>query len=171
MGFEVLPPDINCSDYGFSIEETEGKKPSIRFGLGAIKNVGHGPVDLILEARQDGPFEDLNDFAKRVDLRQVGRRALESLARVGALERFGSRSALNDSLDRILSISASHFKAVNSGQLSFFGTVEGIEDVIELQATFEVDQREQLEWERELLGLYVCALSQAQSDPFFCAIE
>ena len=66
----------------------------IRFGMGAVKNVGQGPVDLIMAARQDGPFRDLTDFAQRVDLRQVGRRALESLIKVGALDRFGSRPAL-----------------------------------------------------------------------------
>ncbi len=154
MGIEVRPPDINCSEWGFTIEDDDGRH-SIRFGLGAIKNVGHAPVDLILEARREGPFDDLNEFARRVDLRQVGKRALESLARVGALDRFGARPAILDALDRIISVSTSHFRAAQAGQLSFFGTVEGIEDDIELSAPLGIDPREQLEWERELLGLFV----------------
>ncbi len=154
MGIDVRPPDINCSDWGFTIEEDEGK-PSIRFGMGAIKNVGRGPVDLILEARQAGRFDDLNDLAMRVDLHLVGKRSLECLVKVGALDSFGSRYAILESLDRLLAISASHFEAINRGQLSFFGAENGIEDRIVLKDTHLDDPREQLEWERELMGLYV----------------
>ena len=92
QGIEVLPPDVNNSYYDFSIEDGEDGESCVRFGLGAVKNVGHGPVDMILEGREDGPFEDLTDFANRVDLRKVGKRALESLIKVGALDSFGSRS-------------------------------------------------------------------------------
>jgi len=154
MGFDILPPDINQSEWNFSIQDVPGERSVIRFGLGAIKNVGHGPVDLILEARAEGKFIDLNDFTQRVDLRQVGKRALESLIRVGAMDGFGQRMALLDSLDRILSVSASHFRAVQSGQMTFF-EMDGIDDVIVLSNGIELDDREQLEWERELLGLYI----------------
>ncbi len=154
MGIEVRPPDINCSEWGFTIEDDDGRH-SIRFGLGAIKNVGHAPVDLILETRREGAFADLNDIARRVDLRQVGKRALESLVRVGALDRFGSRVAILDALDRLISVSTSHFRAAQAGQLSFFGNVEGIEDDIVLSTPLNIDPREQLEWERELIGLFV----------------
>ncbi|MCE5209043.1 MAG: DNA polymerase III subunit alpha [Chloroflexi bacterium] len=154
MGIDVRPPDINCSDWGFTIEDDEDK-PCIRFGMGAIKNVGHGPVDLIHEARKSGRFTDLNDFALRVDLHLVGKRSLECLVKVGALDSFGPRTAILEALDRILAISASHFQAANVGQMSFFGTVEGIEDKIILKDTRLDDPRQQLEWERELMGLYV----------------
>ena len=60
MGIEVLPPDINASNWDFSIEDCEDGKSAIRFGLGAVKNVGQGPVDAILEARAAGPFTDIN---------------------------------------------------------------------------------------------------------------
>ena len=155
MGIDVLPPNINSSCWDFSIEDLADNRSAIRFGLGAIKNVGQGPVDIILEARKDGKFKDLNDFSKRVDLKTVGKRALESLIRVGALDEFGQRMALLESLDVILSVSSSHFKAIESGQMSFFGSVEGIEDNIELMLSVDLDQREMLEWEKELLGLYV----------------
>ena len=155
MGIDVLPPNINSSCWDFSIEDLPDERSAIRFGMGAIKNVGQGPVEIILEARKEGPFKDLNDFAKRVDLKTVGKRALESLIRVGALDEFGQRTALLESLDVILSVSGSHFKALQSGQMSFFGSVEGIEDNIELMLSVDLDQREMLEWEKELLGLYV----------------
>ncbi|MEJ2560806.1 MAG: DNA polymerase III subunit alpha, partial [Anaerolineae bacterium] len=91
MGIQVLPPDINKSDIYFTIEDTEGG-PAIRFGMGAVKNVGEGAIEVILEGRAaGGPFTDVDDFCHRVDLRQVNRRALESLTKVGALRPFGQR--------------------------------------------------------------------------------
>jgi DNA polymerase-3 subunit alpha len=156
MGIEVLPPDVNRSSWDFSIEDCDGKCNGIRFGLGAIKNVSQGAVDLILAARQDGGnFKDLTDFARRVDLRQVGKRSMESLIKVGALDSFGPRVALLAAEDYIISVSTSHFKALLSGQLSFFGSIEGVEEEIHLPPTFDNDKREQLEWEKELIGLYV----------------
>jgi DNA polymerase-3 subunit alpha len=159
MGIQVEPPDVNASAYDFSIEDLSDGTSGIRFGLGAIKNVGHGPVDAILEARSEGPFEDINDFAHRVDLRQVGKRALECLVRVGALDIFGPRHALLQALDRIMSMSASHFRAVEVGQMSMFGPHTGIMEEISLPKVSrrdpEVSRREQLNWERELIGLYV----------------
>ena len=156
MGIEVLPPDVNSSGWDFTIEDRQQGGAAIRFGMGAVKNVGQGPVEVILAARQEGgTFSDLNDFARRVDLRHVGKRALESLTRVGALDRFGSRKSILEALDRILAVSASHFRAAEMGQLSFFGMVEGVEEEIVLPMSFGMDAREQLEWERELLGLYV----------------
>jgi len=134
----------------------ERKVSVIRFGLGAIKNVGQGPVEEILSARQGGIFNDVNDFAHRVDLRNVGRRALECLVKVGALDSVGERASLLESLDSIIAISNSHFKAVETGQMSLFGDHTGIVDIISLQATgSQLDRKEILNWERELLGLYV----------------
>ena len=156
MGIEVEPPDINASEWDFSIEDLEGSPPVIRFGMGAVKNVGQGPVTVILNGRQDSPFLDLNDFAHRVDLRQVGKRALESLIKVGALDRFGHRTALLEVLDRIIAVSSSHFRAKASGQLSLFGSHTGVDDVITLPSEyFDVSRREILNWEKELIGLYV----------------
>jgi DNA polymerase III subunit alpha len=155
MGIDVLPPDVNTSGWDFTIEDREGQPPAIRFGLGAVKNVGQGPVELILEALKDGPFTGLNDFIRRVDLRSAGKRALESLIKVGALDKFGPRTALLQSLDQILAISASHFKAAQSGQMSFFGSFAEVVDEIVLPFSSSLDMREQLEWERDLIGLYV----------------
>jgi DNA polymerase-3 subunit alpha len=155
MGVDVLAPDINTSGWDFTIEDRTDKTSAIRFGLGAVKNVGQSPVELILKVRSEGPFENLNDFSRRVDLRQVGRRALECMIKVGAMDRFGPRSALLDSLDRIIAISASHFRAAESGQMSLFGAIVGVEEEITLPAHIVEDKHTQLNWERELIGLYI----------------
>lgn len=155
MGINVEPPDVNISGWNFSIEDhPEGA--AIRYGLGAIKNVGHGPVEAIIDGRADEPFLNLNDFAHRVDLRKVGKRALESLFRVGALDRFEPRIALLEGLDRIISVSASHFRAEEIGQLSLFGQHTGVIEEISLpKVTTKISRREILNWERELMGLYI----------------
>lgn len=156
MGVDVLPPNVNTGGWDFTIEDHDDKPSSIRFGLGAVKNVGQSPVDLIHDAIKDGgAFKNLNDFIQRVDLRTVGKRTLECLIKVGAMDSFGPRLALLEALDQMLSISASHFRAANSGQLSFFGDFADVVDDIVLPQAGSLDTREQLEWERELLGLYV----------------
>jgi DNA polymerase III subunit alpha len=156
MGIEVRPPDINCSEWDFTIEDNDDDTSTIRFGLGAVKNVGHAPVDVILAAREDGPFKDLNEFIERADLRKVGKRSLECLIKVGAFTDYGPRTALLDAMDQLVSLSASHHKAADSGQMSLFGTQTGLVDKIELpKTTMDVGRREQLNWERDLIGLYV----------------
>ncbi len=132
-------------------------RPSV-LAWARLRTSARAPVDLILQARsEDGPFRDLTDFAHRVDLRSVGKRSLECLIKVGAMDAFGERQSLLEALDQIISISSSHFKALLSGQMSFFGTVAGIDEGFTLPLALMVDRRAQLEWERELLGLYVSA--------------
>ena len=157
MGIEVLPPDVNASDFDFAPEDHGEGRATIRFGLGAVKNVGQGAIEAILAARAEGgAFTSLEDFARRVDLRQVGKRALESLIRVGALDSLGSRIAMLEGLDRIVSLSVSHFRASEIGQMTFFGDSTGVEESLELP-TFDADvpKRRLLRWEKELLGIYV----------------
>lgn len=171
MGVPVLAPEVNASGWDFEIEDIEVtedgrtyKKPHIRFGFGAVKNVGKGAVELIIKERDaNGKFKDLNDFARRVDLRAVGKRALECIIKVGAMDNFGKRAALLASLDRIVSISNNHFRAAEAGQLSLFGEVTGVVEEITLPEVNNpstgsghgVDKREMLGWERELIGLYI----------------
>ncbi|GJQ35958.1 MAG: DNA-directed DNA polymerase [Anaerolineaceae bacterium] len=177
MGVPVLRPDINSSMWDFDIEDMDSapsgedstgnafagdgemsssKKPHIRFGLGAIKNVGQNAIQPIIDERiANGKFKDLNDFARRVDLRTVGKRALECLIKVGALDAFGNRASLLASLDRIVAISGNHFRAADAGQLSLFGADSGVVDEIHLPEVRDVDKREMLNWERELIGLYI----------------
>ncbi|MCX6055864.1 MAG: DNA polymerase III subunit alpha [Chloroflexi bacterium] len=155
MGIDVLPPDVNSSGWDFTIEDVESRKSAIRFGLGAIKNVGRDPVEMILNARSRGKFNGLTDFFHRVDLQRVGKRSLECLIRVGALDGFGPRKALLAVMDNMVSISSSHFRAAESGQMSIFGENSGVEEDIHLPEGAVLDRREQLEWEKELIGLYV----------------
>ena len=155
MGVTILPPDINASVWDFAIEELDGKS-AIRFGLGAIKNVGEGAVELPAQARlKGGPFKDLNDLAARVDLRSVGKRALESLIKVGAMDKFGLRAAMLEDLDRIVAVSSSHFRAAQTGQLSLFGKATGVSENLILSLVPDADRRETLAWERELIGMYI----------------
>ncbi|TES93276.1 MAG: DNA polymerase III subunit alpha, partial [Anaerolineales bacterium] len=156
MGIEVLPPDINKSVWDFTIEDGPKGRVNIRFGLGAIKNVGKGPVCAIIEERQEEPFVDITDLASKVDLRRVGKRALESLIKAGVLDGFGPRMALLQVMERAISISTSHFQAVDAGQLSFFGAENGLVQELKLpDVDPEYNRREQLNWERELVGLYL----------------
>jgi len=156
MGIEILPPDINTSCWGFTIEDEPEGESRIRFGLGAVKNVGEGPVEAIIEGRDGTPFRDINDFLHRVDLRRVGRRALESLIQVGGLDAFGDRPALLQCMDRIIAISSSNFEAADAGQITMFGNSSGLKEEVRLpEVTQPIPKRAQLEWERELVGLYI----------------
>ncbi len=155
LGIEVLPPDVNTSGYDFVIEDRSDGTAAIRFGLGAIKNVGQGPVEMIINARGDKPFIDITDFVRRVDLRQVGRRPLECLIKVGALDSFGQRRALLSAIEQLIAVSASHFHAKELGQLALFGINEESGAGIQLNPASKVDLNQQLEWEKELLGMYV----------------
>jgi len=158
-GFDVLPPDINNSGLDFRIEKKadENNEGAIRFGLGAIKNVGESAIEKILVVRStDGVFENLADFAQRVDLRQIGRRAIESLARVGALDSLANRAVVLESIERLMAISASHFRAAEVGQMTFFDSSAVESEVQEFAAAMvDVPRRRQLRWEKELLGVYV----------------
>lgn len=158
MDIPVLPPDLNHSGQDFLIEDA-ADGPAIRFGLGAVKNVGSGPVEAIIEAREGGgPFESLDDFCRRVDLRRVNRRALECLIKVGSLDRFGGRASLLAAMDRMIGISQSTHRARDAGQMSMFDLMGGmpvIEAAIELPSIPDPPRKEMLNWEKELLGLYV----------------
>ncbi len=157
VGFDVLGPDVNASQLDFSIEDRPEGKPAIRYGLAAIKNVGAGAVESFLKARSEaGAFPTVEDLARRVDLRHVGKRALESLVRVGAMDSLGDRTAILDVLDNILAVSAGHFRAKDVGQLSLFGAATGVAEHLELPPPSKsITRREQLSWEKELLGVYV----------------
>ena len=94
MGIEVLPPDVNSSDHGFVVSEK-----AIRFGLDAVKNVGHSAVEAILRAREEGRFDSIWDFCERVDSRAVNKRAIECLIKCGALDSTGaSRKGMLEAL-------------------------------------------------------------------------
>jgi DNA polymerase-3 subunit alpha len=166
LGIKLLAPSVNASELEFSIEalsaadRTEAyvrRRRGIRFGLAAIKNVGEGPVRAILEARAGRPFQDLDDLCRRVDLRAVGKRALESLIRAGALDDFGARAALLAIVDRMVAASGAHHQAAAIGQMSLFGEALPAAETSLLYPLPEVvaDPKERLGWEKELIGLFL----------------
>jgi len=154
MGIEVLPPDVNESFVEFAVVPETGQ---VRFGMAAIKNVGTGAVEEILRARENGLFTDLEDFFSRVNTRVVNRKALESLIKAGALDRFGERSALLHNLDVMLAYASRLQKELASGQTDLFGNaIDIVKPQLLLDTTVPVvPLRDQLLWERELLGLYL----------------
>lgn len=155
LGIEVLPPSINQSYKEFSAVPETGH---IRFGLPAVKNVGTGPVETILEARGDEPFVSLEDFLKRVDGSAVNRKVMESLIKVGALDDFGERAVLLENIDKILAYGSRAQAQALSGQIDIFGAIGTNEQMptlaLDVPKTLP-DSREQLAWEKELMGLYI----------------
>ncbi len=156
MGIEVLPPDVNESFTEFAV--VPGKN-QIRFGMKAVKNVGGGAVEEILRARESEPFTSLEDFFTRVNARMVNRKTVESLIKTGAFDRFGSRSVLLNNIDAMIAFSQKKQKEKESGQTDLFGNaLEGVEQTSEIVLGPEdtaYSKRDSLNWERELLGLYL----------------
>jgi len=155
MGIEVLPPDVNESFLEFAVVPD---KAQIRFGMQAIKNVGRGAVEEILRAREAGEFVSLEDFFSRVNARVVNRKTIESLIKTGGFDRYGTRSKLFNNLDILLAFSQKKQKELESGQTDLFGNavgeVEQVEILLGPEDTLYTD-RDNLVWERELLGLYL----------------
>jgi len=159
MGMSVMPPDVNESFLEFAVVPDSKQ---IRFGMNAIKNVGTGAVEEIIRARDEQPFKDLEDFFQRVNTRIVNRKALESLIKSGAFDRFGQRSVLLHNLDTLMAFAQRVQKDKVSGQTDLFGNIlnedagASIRSSLKLdESAPKIDQHEQLKWERDLLGLYL----------------
>ena len=156
MGIEILPPDANESLEDFTVVGNR-----IRFGLNAVKNVGKNAVIAIIAAReQKGEFKSFADFTEKVDLHDVNKKVIESLIRCGAFDSTGAkRSALLAVLDRTLEMSSRRQKEKERGQASFFDLftddAEFAASEIELPDIPEFSDKELLQMEKELLGLYV----------------
>ena len=155
MGLTVIPPDVNTGRYRFSVNE-DGH---IVYGIGAVKGVGEGPIDAILDARdRDGPFRDLFDFCNRVDIKKLNKRVMEKLILSGAMDRLGPhRAALMATLEEAMRAAEQHAKAQAVGQVDMFGVLtEEIDDVKKAFANVpHWPDKVWLEGERETLGLYL----------------
>jgi DNA polymerase III subunit alpha len=156
MGIEVLPPDVNQSQLDFAV--VEGK---IRFGLSAVKNVGEPAARAIIRARDEGgPFTSIWDFTERVDPQCANKRALESLAKCGALDSTGdSRMGMLEVLEQALAWGARQQADRLAGQASIFDLGEPSEDAKPRHhptvPVREADKNELLRMEKETLGVYV----------------
>ena len=158
MGIVVLPPDVNKSYVGFTIEgqDLPAGRHGIRFGLSAIKNVGISAIESILKAR-DTHFKSLVDLCSRVDNRLVNKKTLESLIKAGALDELGSRAVQLLILDQILEESHRRSKSRSSGLVSLFSEddLEAGTFNIELPDVMELTLEQMLAFERDLLGFYL----------------
>ncbi|MDA1000431.1 MAG: DNA polymerase III subunit alpha [bacterium] len=152
MEIAVLPPDVNASGKDFIVEGE-----AIRFGLAAVKNVGVGAVDAVLESRgADGPFRSLEDFCRRVELRQLNRRAMESLIKAGAFDSLGTGRAQSvASLDAVLESAAREQRNTAVGQGSLFAPEDAVVSTLAMTDVPEWPDRDRLAFEREVLGFYV----------------
>jgi DNA polymerase III subunit alpha len=167
MGLQVLSPDVNESFAEFAIVPDSNQ---IRFGMNAVKNVGANAVEEILRARKEGgQFASLEDFLKRVNVRIVNRKNLESLVKAGAFDTLGDRSELLFNLDNILAYAVKVQKDAAEGQTDLFGNL--LDDMIaplQLEAApSKNSEHEMLQWERELLGLYLSSHPLDKFDAYF----
>jgi DNA polymerase III subunit alpha len=156
MGIEVLPPDVNQSGHDFKVVDG-----NIRFGLDAVKGLGYQAVEAIIKAREeDGPFNSVWDFCRRVDCQAVNKKASDSLVKCGAFDSLpGTRTGMMDALPRAQVAGAQAQADAQSGQGSFFDLEGGHEDAAAHHDPPIVplpDDRKQLnEWEKETLGLFL----------------
>lgn len=158
MGVTVLPPDVNESFLEFAVVPD---KKAIRFGLNAIKNVGTAAAEEIVRARTEhGHFKTLEDFFTHVNPRIANRKTAEALIKAGAFDSLATRGQLLANIDVLVAFGSKVHKDELSGQADLFGTVDGLSYhskpalLLDDSAT-PVAPREQLQWERELLGVYL----------------
>jgi DNA polymerase-3 subunit alpha len=155
MALTILPPDLNTGKYKFTVNS----KGQIVYGIGAIKGVGEGPIEAIIEAReQHGTFRDLFDFCAKVDIKRVNKRVLEKLVLSGAMDNLGPhRAAIMASLPEAIAAAGQHAKAESFGQSDMFGLLTTEPEQVE-KAFAQVPhwpEKVWLEGEKETLGLYL----------------
>jgi DNA polymerase-3 subunit alpha len=149
---EVLPPDVNESGWKFTVTEA-GK---IRFGLGAVRGVGHAAAKSVLDAREKERFTSLFDFLERIDIRALNKRACEALIAAGALDAFGHRAQLLAGLDTAYQEVQARQAEIESGQVSLFGDVtELARRLPPLPNVPAWSEPERLAREKEALGFFI----------------
>jgi len=152
-GIQVLPPDINESDKEFTVL---GSK--IRFGLVAVKNVGEGAIEVIIDDRKEGRFSSLFDFCERVDLKKANKRVIESLIKCGAFDSTGAnRSQMTASLENAIDYGQRVQKERTDPQMGLFnmGGVRQDINIPKMSSMDEWDERQLLAFEKEALGFYI----------------
>ena len=151
MGIPILPPSVNRSGEGFTVEE-EG----IRFGLLGIKNLGVGLIRALLAEREkNGPFASFGDFCSRMQSRELNRRAVESLVKSGSLDGLGNnRREMLQSIDRILSQLEARKRSVMEGQLGLFGSQDNGDEFV-IEPAEDIPPAKKLEQEKETTGIYI----------------
>lgn len=168
MGITVQPPDVNQSFVEFGVVPGEN---TIRFGMSAVKGAGINAVEEVLRAREDGgPFKSVGDFARRVSTNRFNRRVWEALIKSGGFDEFGDRSDLLFNLDTITAYASRVQKDAASNQGDLFGGLESavaVPEIVLETAPEKHHERERLQWERDLLGLYLSAHPLDRYDDYF----
>jgi len=163
LGIPLLPPDVNRSQVGFSVEGPEagdplGHEESLRvlFGLGAVKNVGSSAAQTIVAEREaHGRYASLDDLCQRVDLRVVNKRVLEALGKAGALDAFGPRERIMAALDRAMAAGQLAQRAAEIGQGTLFGPEPLAAGGSLLPDAPPIPDQQRLAWEKEALGFFL----------------
>ena len=168
MGIQVLGPDINESYPEFA---TVGKSKVIRFGIAAIKGMGKALAEEVVEERdKNGKFVSVCDFAKRVSGQKFNKKSWESAIKTGCFDSFGDRSDLLFNLEKIQAYGNKMQKDAANGQTDLFGAMGAAAEVPEVEimpAPTKYTDKEQLMWERELMGLYISAHPLDKYDTYF----
>ena len=153
MGIAVEPPDINVSDANFTPHGA-----AIRFGLAAVKNVGHNAIESIVAGRKDGPYNSIFEFCEKVDLRLLNKRVLESLIKSGAMDALGRRAQLMAVLDKAIERAQKTQRDAESGQHGLFGIFAEESSNNQNDRLPEVpdwDEHQRLASEKEILGFFI----------------
>ena len=155
MGIQVLPPDINESFLEFGVMKTSG---DIRFGLAAIKNVGVGVSEQIVEERKNnGPYLNLGNFCSRLSGKVLNKKVLEALAKSGALDELAERNQIVSQVETITKFVSGLDKSNKANQMTLFtasNTVVALAE-LKLEKVEPAPQKQRLAWEKELLGIYL----------------
>ncbi|MBP7060429.1 MAG: DNA polymerase III subunit alpha [Candidatus Moranbacteria bacterium] len=168
IGLEVLSPSVNESFEDFTVVVGADGKERIRFGMNAIKNVGSVCTEEIVKARKaNGRFLSLEDFVQRVQTKDLNKRSLESLSKVGALEDFGERYQLSASIDDILRHGKNLKTIADTHATSLFGDMDMPISNIQLAEVTPSTKTMRLNWEKELLGLYVSDHPTSEYQAYF----
>ncbi|MGB2397740.1 MAG: DNA polymerase III subunit alpha [Flavobacteriaceae bacterium] len=163
MGLKVLGPDVNESFYKFTVNDQQ----AIRFGMGAVKGVGKGAVETIIEQRKEGKFTSIFDLTQRIDLRAANKKALENLTLAGGLDSFGSTHRAQyfnpdgegvTFLEKAVRYGAKHQESLNSSQTNLFGEDLALQvEEIKIPHCEPWGTLERLKQEKEVVGIYLSA--------------
>ena len=161
-GIPVLPPNINASDIDFTVEIQDDGSPAVRFGLGAVKGVGQHALESVIAARrerEDHHFPTLDAFCDAIDWTSGNKKMIESLVKAGVLDEYGHRAQVLVGMEQLASAAQKRQRATSRGQMDMFGQLivetGEVDSGTLLPDIPEADQKQVLEWEKEVLGIYL----------------
>ena len=159
-GIAILPPDVNRSQWKFTVAKAPDGQLGILFGLGAVKTVGQGAVDAIIRERKNGAYRDIFDFCRRIDTSECNKRVVESLIKAGAFDGMGgNRPQLLAVFESAMDANSSLRKQTVDGQISLFDMAFGGAPLVQENHTLpnlpDYPLRQRLALEKEIAGVYI----------------